>query len=655
MDDLRSAVDAVFAPEGILAAQPGCDYRPGQHAMALLVAESFDARRHRIIEAPTGIGKSLAYVVPGVLLALARGGRTIVSTHTRNLQDQLLARDIPLARNLLALDFAAAVLKGRRNYLCTTRLDHAVAAASTLFPDDAAGEIERLRAWARTTRDGDIEHAPFSPSPAVWDAVCSERDLCGPPHCGARCFHQRARDRARAAQLLVVNHALLFTLLARDTAAALPDRTAALVLDEAHMLESTATGVLGRTLSHGAVAAALHRLYQPRTRRGLLTRTRGVRTACAAAEADLRAFFAAAARIIPAGAQTAPLSAPERLPAAVTATLGALSAMAADAARAAEDEARARELERAAAAVAEARALIAEFLEQGDTGHAVWLEADTGSPSSALLRSAPVETGAVIGPLLFRPDTPAVLTSATLAAGGTFEPFAARVGAHGVICDQLASPFDLGRAMTVVLARGIPEPEDPAYRDALPHWIRLCVRRSHGRALVLFTNASVMQRAAVALRAALEEDGIRLLVQGEGTSRAALLDEFRADVGSVLFGLDSFWMGVDVPGPSLEHVVVTRLPFPVPDHPLTAARCERITARGGNAFMEWTLPEAILRLRQGAGRLIRSEADRGLVTILDARMLTRRYGAMILAALPRCPVELMDERGDTEVLPRDDW
>lgn len=654
MGDIRSDVDRVFAPDGTLVRTAGWEHRPQQSAMAGLVASSLEEGVHRVIEAPTGVGKSLAYLVPSLLFALDRGGRCVVSTHTRNLQDQLIGRDIPLARRLTGRRTRAAVLKGRRNYLCTTRLAHAVASSASLFADADTAVLGHLQEWARSTSDGELEGVPFSLPPAIWNAVCSERDLCGPPHCGPDCFYQRARERARTAHLLVLNHALLFTLMGRD-GGGLPERTLALVLDEAHMLEPAATSALGSTLELGGLTGAIHRLYNPKTRRGLLARTRGVRTTCAAAAAEAREFFAAAARLLPPGAYTIPAPPARLFPRPLVLELERLAATATGAAHAAGEEQQTRELERAAADIAGAAALLAFFSDEPDPGRAVWLEADPGTPAMPAFRSAPVDVAPLAGPLLFGGERPAILTGATLAVGGRFETFTARIGAGGVHCDALDSPFDFPRVMTIVLARGIPEPDDRRYAAALPHWIGLCIRRSRGRALVLFTNATLMRATAVALRAPLEAEGITLLVQGEGRNRNALLEEFRNNVGSVLLGLESFWSGVDVPGPALEHVVITRLPFAVPDHPLTAARTRGIAARGGNPFAEYLLPEAILRLRQGAGRLIRTADDRGVVSILDARMLTRSYGPAILASLPRCPIEVMDEAGETEILPREEW
>jgi ATP-dependent DNA helicase DinG len=238
---------------------------------------------------------------------------------------------------------------------------------------------------------------------------------------------------------------------------------------------------------------------------------------------------------------------------------------------------------------------------------------------------------------------------------GNLEYFAHRIGAGGTPGMILDSPFDYMKQMRLCVARGIPEPDASDFERELPHWIMQSIKRSGGRALVLFTSASLMRSVASVLDEELRREGITLLVQGAEQPRHALLEEFKRDVSSVLFGLESFWMGVDVPGEALEHVIITRLPFAVPNHPLVEARLESIARRGGNAFMEYTLPEAVLRLRQGAGRLLRSRRDRGLVTILDSRILTKRYGRIFLASLPRCPLEITNRDGELEEVIPEEW
>ncbi|MEK9137422.1 MAG: helicase C-terminal domain-containing protein, partial [Bacteroidota bacterium] len=314
---------------------------------------------------------------------------------------------------------------------------------------------------------------------------------------------------------------------------------------------------------------------------------------------------------------------------------------------------RRQELAGARRSLWEADVLIREFLEQPEQDFTYWVELGGSRGENVTLCASPTEIADLIGPGLFREGTSVIMTSATLTVDGRLDYFKSRMGAAAVEGLVLDSPFDHMRQMRLTLARDLSEPDKPGYSEQLPARILQSIDRSRGKALVLFTSNALMQTMAKQLAPGLEGRGWRLLVQGGSIQRHELLEEFKRDIHSVLFGLDSFWMGVDVPGEALEHVIICRLPFAVPNHPLIEARIELIEQRGGNAFMEFSLPEAILKFRQGVGRLLRSRTDKGMVTILDSRILTKRYGRMFVSSIPRCPVEVISTDGETEYL--QDW
>lgn len=644
---------------------PEFEHRPQQEAMAQAVAEALGTRGHLIVEAPTGVGKTLAYLIPAVLHARNEGRKAVISTQTKNLQEQLYCKDIPLVRQLLGVDFNAVMLKGRRNYLCLTRLRNVLASTASMFNDEGESELQRVNDWSRKTLDGDVENLGFTPRPEIWDMVCSEPGVCSPKTCGSRCFFQRAREQARAADLVVMNHALFFTLMARQDA---EDRfifeNDFVIFDEAHTLEAVAAAGAGGRLSRNQVVGILWRLYNAKTRKGLLfRRKKEVKTLCTRTEEQVREFFdevyQAAVTIdrtsYEGRSRVIRLRNSHLVLNTIDGPLQALQAEIKNAEESAREGVLKQELNAVRIALQDIETAVDAFLQQADAGFTYWVECGKNRDENVTLCSSPSDVGEFIGPRLFREDASVILTSATLSVNGSTEYFQRRLGAEAVPSLVLDSPFDHARQMKLCIARDMPEPENGDYARALPAWIMQSVDRSGGKALVLFTNASLMRSMAQQLAPAFDERGVRLLVQGPERSRHLLLEEFKSDVHSVLFGLDSFWMGVDVPGEALEHVVITKLPFAVPNHPLIEARLESIVQRGGNAFLEYTLPEAVLKFRQGAGRLIRSRMDTGMITVLDSRIVRKSYGRVFLASIPHCPVELATLNGDSDYLSVDDW
>ena len=656
MKSIFDNIESIFSEEGGLSSLPLYEYRPQQLAMAKAIATALDSQTHLIVEAPTGVGKSLAYLVPAVLFALAENRKAIVSTHTKNLQEQLLRNDIEIVRSVLGRDFTAVLLKGRRNYLCATRLRAASQQQKHLFEKEETKELEKITEWAETAVDGDLENLPFVLRTDVWQQVCSEQGACSSAICESDCFFQKAKARAREADLVIMNHALFFSLFALQTGEdSFIFNDDFVIFDEAHTLEQVAGLTVGKSISRGQVLYAIHRLYNSKTRKGLLARlrTKRYRELCEQAEEAALLFFesiARAARLMSPKSNAVRIRYPHLVADTLTGPLHLLY----DGVKELEEDAKTKinkeELAAAKRLVWEAETLVKEFLQQRDPSLTYWIELSAGRTQNIFLHTAPTSVADSVGPRLFKEGTSVIMTGATLSLNGSLDYFQQRMGASSAETLVLDSPFDFQRQMRVVLARDIPPPDDPDFEWELPEWIYRSLLRSKGRALVLFTNAALLQRMGDQLHEQLESDGLTLLLHNGLTSRHSLLDEFKRDVSSVLFGLDSFWMGIDVPGEALEHVIITRLPFAVPDHPLIESRMEFIDQHGGNAFMDYTLPEAVLKFRHGVWRLIRSKRDLGIVTVLDSRILRKQYGQQFLRSLPRCPVEIVSANGDVQEL-----
>ena len=695
-------LEALIGPKGRLVQEhPAYEDRPGQRTMLRRVAETYNGGGVTLVEAGTGTGKSLAYLIPSAEWALRNAERTMISTNTINLQEQLDQKDLPLVRRLLGEEVDWELVKGRGNYISIRRAQLAAESAPLLFPDDRGDELDQLIGWIGQTEDGSHADLTFVPTEDVWDEVKSDADICLRARCPhfQACFYQRSRRRAASATLLITNHHLLFTDLSvrmatqnyKDSAVLPAYRH--LVLDEAHNIEDAATSHLGSEVTRRGMFRMLARL--DRRGRGVLTAVQEalagrterepamelrsriesrVRPALEEARAELTLFLDVLEPILPSDAKGAvrlgtaempePASHPavrERLDGLVSA-FRTLSRELRGVRERLEDhdtlgeglEGRLLDLRSGEGRLADTAHTLRTVLD-GDAEEARyvrWLEwrgKSRGKNRNLVIASAPIEVGGLLREHLFEKVETAALCSATLATKDSFTFLRSRIGLLDDASIEydvklkinesiINSPFEFDRQTVLVVPTDLPDVNDPSGRfDEATAEVVRDTCSISGGGTFVLFTSHRALRRVAELLRADTALPWPLFVQGEDT-RARLLERFVESGSGLLLGTASFWEGVDVPGRPLRGLIIQRLPFKVPTEPITAARIEAIERRGGNSFGEFVLPLAALKLKQGFGRLVRSREDQGAILILDDRIVRKRYGAYLRESLPPAPL-----------------
>lgn len=650
-------LESVFAADGPLAAAfEAYEERPEQLEMAQAVERTFTAGGALVVEAGTGTGKSLAYLVPALRAARA-GRRVVISTYTTALQDQLVRNDLPRLLGALGLDLEVALLKGRANYLCPRRWHLLRTVASSR--EEARLALKTL-VWRERTEAGDrVELNLLGGEQAAWSRICAEDESCTARRCAMTpggCYLERARAAAANAAIVVVNHALL-AADARSRHRLLPDFPL-LVVDEAHHLEEVAAGIFGTRVDAAELRRALERVSRASLVDSALARgdadASAVRAEAERAEEAIGETFRALAGLMPAAPHErgyedrrritdgvrrsaewlAVELAAERLRDALAGEGAAAERMVAADALVAGEGGRedAVELEAATAELRAAETALGRVAHAYRPSDVCWLTLEAGSLDVPVLQTAPAHSGGLLARYVLEPRDGVVLTSATLAVGESFAFAMDRFGLDDrADALRLGTSFDYRRQALLVLPQGLADPYEPAFVDQVAEILADLARALGGRTLALFTAHTMLRAVSEKLRTHLAASPIAVLAQGGGASRRALLEQFAAG-DAVLLGTASFWEGIDVAGDALRCVVVVKLPFLVPDDPVVAGRSERYD----DPFREYHVPVAAQRLKQGFGRLIRSRQDRGAVVLLDRRITLRAYGEVLLSALPPC-------------------
>ena len=688
---LDEEVQHVFSADGPLADEmPGYEPRDTQTEMAGAVTQAFNDAELLVCEAGTGTGKSIAYLVPAILWALKNGRRVVVSTNTKNLQEQLFYKDLPLLARVLKTPFRAALLKGKGNYICMKRWRSGDYPGAGITSDRDRSFSLPIATWVTETASGDIsENSGFQsvgPGKGLWAKLSAEGQPCTPGACRFYndCFVTRIRRASQAAHVVVVNHSLLFSDLISDNAVLREYED--LIIDEAHNIEKTAGHFLGAELSQWTVRDVATRLYlQEGAESGLLSRINRELSKSALSQDKVKTFQMQVARaidtvndlskassaffdrlddVLDAGNQKSKFAAKisyksgdgtfepalaerDLLIASVEAVREEVNTLQnwirdLDTGRLPSQEEFVTDLENRSGELGMLMETVADLTEAGDDAYVYWYEKPAPAVSRGTgikLQSAPLRVGNLLQDSLFAPKRTVVMTSATLAVANKFNYFLSRSGLTGnqgerVRTLAVGSPFDYDRQAFVAVPTWFPSPKDRSFQKAVTELVKELVLRTRRGTLVLFTSYSMLNTTYRSVSEDFAGEGILLLGQGRDGSRTSIADLFRNEKDSVLFGTESFWEGVDVPGDALETLIIVKLPFAVPTEPLVVAQSELLRQQGKDPFLYMSVPETAIKFRQGFGRLIRGKKDRGAVIILDTRVVTERFGRAFLKSLP---------------------
>lgn len=660
--NISDEVFKFFESDGLLRKHfTNFEYRDSQLKMAIAVVESLENNRHIFIEAPTGIGKSLAYLVPSIYYAKKYGKKAIISTHTINLQEQIILKDVPLLKKILPFDFEASLLKGKTNYVCPHRLRKTYESSKSLFEGSELITLEKLLKWSKDTSDGTLSDTNFPIEPNVWQSVCAEVNVCTNKTCGdinsTECFFQKAKHNAYKSDIVILNHYLFFTLFnsaSKDQKKGFLYLNDFVIFDEGHKLEDAAAEMLVPKVSREIVKYHLLRLYNGKKKKGFLVSFPALQILPVVQnllDINQNFFYELRRKVFNRQLDNYDKLAKRIRDSGIIKNqlndeINVLITHLKELKKFAKDDIVENEISDYILRFAEINSIINDFIELKEKDYVYWVELSNSSlDANTTMCASPLDISDYLKRFLFKDNNSAIITSATLSINENFGYYKNRLG--GEIADDLILPtqFDYYRQVKILIPKDstlIPLKENnPEYINSLKEWIERIIYKTNGKALVLFTNSMLMKEIGKRIRGKLEEKGLELLVQGEGISRNNLLEKFKSNINSVLFGLDSFWLGIDVPGESLSNLIITKLPFTVPDHPLIQARLEYIDSKGGNSFMDYSLPEAILKFRQGAGRLIRSKSDEGIISILDFRVISKQYGKYFLNSLEECPIDII--------------